>query len=92
LTIVQFAEQLPAYDAMFSHAVLDSTGIEGAWDFTLAYDAMARLYTPYPQFAGRGASPDGQAAGPSGSVSFIDAIEKQLGLKLEVHKRQCRCW
>jgi uncharacterized protein (TIGR03435 family) len=24
---------------------------------------------------------------PSGNVSFIDAIEKQLGLRLETHKR-----
>ena len=30
---------------------------------------------------------DGQAPDASGSVSFSDAIQKQLGLKLEVHKR-----
>ena len=60
-----------------------NTGIDGAWDFTISENlAVAGL------FAGRGAAAaPGEASEPSGSLSFIDAIEKQLGLKLEMHKR-----
>jgi uncharacterized protein (TIGR03435 family) len=87
MTMAEFAEQLDGLDAQFRHPVLDETGLEGAWDFTLDYDAMASLYARFPQFAGRGAGPDGQASEPTGALSLEDAISKQLGLKLEVHKR-----
>ena len=43
MTMAQFAEQIPAYDTDFYYPVLDATGIDGAWDFTINYDAMARL-------------------------------------------------
>jgi uncharacterized protein (TIGR03435 family) len=87
MTMAQFAEQILAYDSDVSYPVLDATGINGAWDFTLNYDAMAGLNARFPQFGGAAAGPNGEAADPSGSVSFAEAIEKQLGLKLEVHKR-----
>jgi uncharacterized protein (TIGR03435 family) len=78
-TMAQFAEQIPAYDFDIYHPVLDDTGIDGAWDFTVTYDAMAR-------YAAVAISPDEEAAAPSGAVPFVKAIEK-LGLKLEVRKR-----
>ena len=47
-----------------------------------------------PSLRGRGAPPTGGAgpaeigaADPVGGVSFFDAVEKQLGLKLEARKR-----
>jgi uncharacterized protein (TIGR03435 family) len=42
---------------------------------------------PASQFGSAAAGPTGEASDPSGSISFVNAIEKQLGLKLEVHKR-----
>ena len=43
MTMEQFAEQMPALDTGIWYPVQDGTGLEGAWDFTLNYDAMARL-------------------------------------------------
>jgi uncharacterized protein (TIGR03435 family) len=84
--MAQFAEQIQAYDLDASYPVMDGTPIAGAWDFTFTYDAYAGLTARFTQF--RGPAPaDGQAADPSGSVSFAGALEKELGLKLEVHKR-----
>ncbi len=40
--------------------------------------------------AAAGAAPANAAADPTGGISFIDALEKQLGLKLEKHKRPVR--
>jgi uncharacterized protein (TIGR03435 family) len=89
MTMQQFAEQIPALDFGVWYPVEDSTGLEGAWDFTLNYDAQARLAAMLP--ARPNAPPaDGataEASDPSGSLSFLDAVQKQLGLKVETHKR-----
>jgi len=87
MTMAQFAEQIPAYDSDIYFPVPDGTGISGAWDFTLNYDGLAGLTARFPQFGATAPNANGDAADPSGSVSFAGAIEKQLGLKLEVHKR-----
>lgn len=89
MTMDQFAEQIEAYDPLIAYPVLNGTGIDGAWDFTISYNALAGVIGQLPLLAGRGAptTGDGQAAEPSGSISFREAIEKQLGLKLETHKR-----
>jgi uncharacterized protein (TIGR03435 family) len=82
----QFAEQIQAYDSDVQYPVQDGTGITGAWDFTINYDAMAGLNARFPQFRAAPVTPEGEASEPTGSVSFSNAIEK-LGLKLEAHKR-----
>jgi uncharacterized protein (TIGR03435 family) len=51
----------------FDHDVVDSTKLEGSWDFDLEW-------TPRGALAAKGA--DG--------ISVFDAVEKQLGLKLEL--------
>jgi uncharacterized protein (TIGR03435 family) len=87
MTMAQFAEQLQGFYSQIFYPVLDGTGIDGAWDFTLDYDVMAGL-PPLPLLAGRGTAPGtGEASEPSGAVSFVEAVEKQLGLKLEKRKR-----
>ena len=55
-----------------------------AWDFTIDYDFMASFNARF----GRGGpvSADGQAPDPTGVCSFAGAIEKQVGLKLQVRK------
>ncbi|HEY6347615.1 MAG TPA: TIGR03435 family protein [Bryobacteraceae bacterium] len=89
MTMEQFAEQIQAYDADTFYPVADGTHIEGAWDFTINYDALASLAARLPPaLAGRGgAGPNGDAPDPSGAISFTDALEKQLGLKLVKEKR-----
>jgi uncharacterized protein (TIGR03435 family) len=67
--------------------VLDATGLEGGWDFTLQY-----VQAPVNQNAGRGdnAATPGEAlasSDPGGGLTVTEAVEKQLGLKLELRKR-----
>jgi uncharacterized protein (TIGR03435 family) len=92
MTMVQFAEQIQGYDPDVFYPVLDGTGLGGAWDFTLNYNILTNVPVP-STFAGRGGGPTasaGEASDPSGALSFVDAVEKQLGLKLEKHKRPVR--
>ena len=66
--------------------MLDSTGLEGGWDFTLTY-TFAR-----PAAANSGGDSAQGVAAPAasdanGGLTIVEAIEKQLGLKLETQKR-----
>ena len=60
--------------------VLNSTGLEGTFEFTLSFSTAGQL-----QNGGRGDT--SAAADPNGAVSLLDALPKQLGLKLEMQKR-----
>jgi uncharacterized protein (TIGR03435 family) len=78
ISMAQFAEQLQGLESVrISYPVLDATGLEGAWDFTFDYSVTLNLRPA--------ATPE--ASDPTGAISFVEAIEKQLGLKLEMHKR-----
>ncbi len=60
--------------------VLDQTGLKGAYDFTITW-------APGPRNRQQPADPaDGMASTPTGEVSFFEAMEKQLGLKLSKQK------
>lgn len=88
ITMAQFAEQIPPFDPFtVFFPVLDATGIEGAWDFTLT--SWAPPFIPPIIAVARGAEP-GQASEPSGRPVFGDALTRQLGLKLEMRKRPQR--
>jgi uncharacterized protein (TIGR03435 family) len=84
-TMRQFAQQLqsPA-SGYIKSPVLDATHIEGAYDFVLRFnslrDVQARA-TP-PQSADATVPSD-----PGGAISLFDAVDKQLGLKLQKEKR-----
>ncbi|HEY4364014.1 MAG TPA: TIGR03435 family protein [Bryobacteraceae bacterium] len=86
MTMSQFAEQLQELNPDLAYPVLDGTGIEGAWDFSLEWDLDAALSAILRGVTGSIAQV-GDAADPSGTVTFETALEKQLGLKLETHKR-----
>jgi uncharacterized protein (TIGR03435 family) len=95
VTMAQFADRLQDIARSYiRYPVLDATGIEGSWDFTLSF----RPAPPPAGGPGRGApkggppplgpGPEGDmAADPAGSISLFGAVEKQLGLKLQPHKR-----
>ncbi len=62
----------PAY---IDHPVVDETGIEGGWNFFLGW-------TPRPMLQQVDSNhPEGTAADPTG-ISFFEAVERELGLKL----------
>jgi len=90
-TMAFFAEQLlQGGGPGLNWPVLNATGLEGGWDFSLTYSAFPPgLFNA----AGRGGPPgDAQSALPSvsdpnGGYTIFEAIEKQLGLRLKAEKR-----
>jgi uncharacterized protein (TIGR03435 family) len=88
MTMARFAGMLQGLASGYIHApVLDATGLEGSWDFTLSFSTAGQL-----QGGGRGGTAppaDGAVAAsdPNGALSLPDAVAKQLGLKLEQTKR-----
>ena len=94
ITMAQFVDQLQIVAGTYiRYPVVDGTGLQGAWDFTLSFSPISPAQLA-GLTGGRGAPPPG-AAGPidtiadpiGGAMSVFDAVEKQLGLKLETQKR-----
>jgi uncharacterized protein (TIGR03435 family) len=99
MTMAQFAEQLTRIAQLYiRNPVIDASGLEGAWDFTLTFNPIPPNMNlgggeiarkdggaPPPPSAAGGTAPE--IADPSTVESLFDAVERQLGLKLEMHKR-----
>jgi uncharacterized protein (TIGR03435 family) len=95
ITMTEFANRLMsiAY-GYFQNAVVEATGLEGRWDFSVSFSSsgMAQIAT-----AGQGRAGDAMQAPagaslpvapePNGALSFFDAVDSQLGLKLVREKR-----
>ena len=82
-TLAQFAEQMqPWAPGYLDHPVVDMTGIEGGWDFAIFWSAKR-----FTIGGGRGAGPGGLApAGDSVGLTIFEAVDRQMGLKLEPEK------
>jgi len=91
ITMGQFAELLRGRVPGLEHPTLNLTGLEGGWDFRLTYNLLASLPTALaaraPAEGGAAPSPMSAASEPTVGYTFFEAIEKQLGLKLEKAKR-----
>lgn len=90
MSMAQLAEKLQYIGATYIHApVLDATGLEGSYDFTLTFSLIppAQLATMLANRPPDAAGGPGGAADPIGGVSIFEAVEKQLGLKLVEQKR-----
>lgn len=92
MTMAQFVDFLRGRAPDVQGPILDSTDLEGGWDFTVAFNPFARqlLASIRPPEAGPAGNPAPAAAEPTASVSIFDALEKQLGLKLEKAKRSAQ--
>jgi len=100
MTMALFAEQLQNLAPLYlTYGVTNATGIEGALDFTFTYTFAPPAMINRMGGGGRegdrkgaGPAPGGGAPGslnasdPIGGLTLFDALEKQLGLKLEAHK------
>ena len=83
-TMAQLAERLPFLaPAYIDRPVVDLTGLKGGFDFALSW-------TPRGQFSAAGT---GQASGgipvatdPTGTLTIFEAVDRQLGLKLNEQK------
>jgi uncharacterized protein (TIGR03435 family) len=91
VTMAQFAERLQSLAGGYIHSpVLDATGIEGGWDFSLNFSPAGLINGGGRGGRGGDGPPSGDgltASDPSGGISLFEAVEKQLGLKLESQKR-----
>jgi uncharacterized protein (TIGR03435 family) len=79
-TMDDLIKNLPQWaGAYIDHPVVNASGLEGGWNFTL-------MWTPRQALESRpaNAQPGGAAAASDpGGISVWEAVEKQLGLKLE---------
>jgi uncharacterized protein (TIGR03435 family) len=87
MNMEQFATQLerlaPGY---IRTSVFNGTGLAGAWDFSFNFSQAAAVQSAAPRIP----DPTSNVLGtpdPNGSVSLLDALTQQLGLKLEIQKR-----
>jgi uncharacterized protein (TIGR03435 family) len=74
ITMDEFVKRLPALSGAYlrNQVVVDSSGIQGAYDITLSFSA-----------ATGGLGPSADVSVPDGGITLFDALDKQLGLKLE---------
>jgi uncharacterized protein (TIGR03435 family) len=91
MTMAQFAEKLRSIAPGYIHSpVLDATGLEGAFDFTLSFSPAGLAQGGRGGRGGDSPPPAGatpEASDPGGGLTLLEAVEKQLGLKLELQKR-----
>jgi uncharacterized protein (TIGR03435 family) len=92
VTMAQFAERLMyAANGYVRVPAIDATGLEGGWNFSVNFSPIGAFQGGRGDGAGppaAGGSAGGlTAADPNGAISLSEAIEKQLGLKLELKKR-----
>jgi uncharacterized protein (TIGR03435 family) len=80
ITMAEFVGRLYSFGHTL-HPVLNATGLEGAWDFSLTFTFLDLSQGE------RGEDIYGMAKDPSAAVSIPDALNKQLGLKMELQKR-----
>lgn len=87
-SMAQLAERLRNTGPGLTSPVLDATGIEGGWDFTLTFSQLPAVLNA-PGRGGDSAAPGviPQASDPSGGYTIFEALEKRLGLKLEKQQR-----
>ena len=86
-TMALFAERLQNLVSGLNSPVQDATGLEGGWDFTLAFNPIPPMMFNRPGPPGDSAQGVPTASDPVGGYTIFQSIEKQLGLKLEPQKR-----
>jgi uncharacterized protein (TIGR03435 family) len=91
ITMAEFADRLKGLAPGYIHTpVLNATELSGGYDFTLSFSPAGMPGAGAPPRDAGGPSPDGTtpaASEPNGAITLFEAVEKQLGLKLEAQKR-----
>jgi uncharacterized protein (TIGR03435 family) len=101
MTMAQLGEKLQNIAGGYIHSVvLDKTGLDGGYDFTLSFSAAGLVngggrggggivFSNGGQVAVAGGPGGGagDSSDPNGAISLFDSMEKQLGIKLVEVKR-----
>jgi uncharacterized protein (TIGR03435 family) len=82
-TMAEFARNLEQATGFFDHPIVDETGLEGGWDFMMAFFNQTQ---PRPAASNQASQQAALPEVPEGLSSY-DAVQKQLGLKLVKTKR-----
>jgi uncharacterized protein (TIGR03435 family) len=91
MTIAQFAERLQSLAGGYVRVpVLDATGLDGGWTFTVNFTPIGLVQGGPGRGGDAGPAPGGAALAasePTGALTLPEALDRQLGLKLELQKR-----
>jgi uncharacterized protein (TIGR03435 family) len=78
MTTAQIGDELQhVANGYIYNPVVDGTGLKGSYDFTLSFSSADKVLP----------SEAPATTEPNGALSVFDAVNKQLGLKLEKTKR-----
>jgi uncharacterized protein (TIGR03435 family) len=81
MTMAQIGDELQRVaNGYIYNTVVDGTGLKGSYDFTLSFSSAGNILP-----ATTGDTPN--SSDPNGALSLFDAVNRQLGLKLEKAKR-----
>jgi uncharacterized protein (TIGR03435 family) len=82
MTIAQIGDALQRVaNGYIYNTVIDGTGLKDSYDFTLSFSSADKILPT------AGAGDAANSSDPNGALSVFDAVNKQLGLKLEKSKR-----
>ena len=85
VSMAQFAQMLPQIAGGYTRVpALDNTGLQGGFDFTLNFSPIQQVQGARPEL---GAANAGVALDPTGALSLMDAMRRQLGIRMEETKR-----
>jgi uncharacterized protein (TIGR03435 family) len=89
MTMAEFGDKLRSLAGGYIYyPVEDHTGLQGGYDFTLSFSTIGQLQSGPPRTtSGDSSGSSSSASEPNGGISLFDAINKQLGLKLEKERR-----
>ena len=85
ITMAQFADSLTGNAIGLNGPVSDGTGLEGGWDFTVNFNLGQMVARPADAAPPTAGAPT--AAEPTAGYTIAEAVEKELGLKLETTKK-----
>jgi uncharacterized protein (TIGR03435 family) len=83
VTMAEFAERIPFWAGDYVNSpVVDGTGLKGEFDLTLSFSPKGLL-----ESANQATRSTGDASSPVPHLSFLDALNRQVGLTLKAEKR-----
>jgi uncharacterized protein (TIGR03435 family) len=86
-TMAELAQNLQQMaNAYIDHPVVDSTGLDGGWDFLVGWTPKAMVHTPQAVGIDPPAGVSADASDSNGITAF-EAVERELGLRLVKQKR-----
>jgi uncharacterized protein (TIGR03435 family) len=87
VTMAQFAERIRRVPAAnLDHPVVNMTELKGSYDFTLEWAPPRRTNRPEAAAASGESTAIPSAADPTRGLTFFEAVERQIGLKLTARK------